>query len=308
MASTSLNAEVYLWFGYTPLQAPAIFAAIMFLLIGIANLVITIRTKKWFVMFIPLTAAMETTGYIFRLIMMHHPGMTPYILMQVLLVVSPVFLTLVDYKAVGHLLRVANLRGGCLRPAWISRVFLASDVLCLVIQSGGAGMTSSDNPQTLKMAKNLLLVGLALQLSFFGIFTCITIYVNLSRKYCLRGVSQYKPCFWCLYATIIPLFIRNFYRVIEFSAGVNGDIATHESYLYVFDFTMVWLAMLFFTVWHFGFYLQPAAGVPVQQQSIAGKTDATASAIQVNASSGVPPRSVYVDPQQPQNSNSAGTV
>ena len=305
MADAQLNAEIFLWFRYYPKEAPAIFAAIMFLLIGITNLVFTIRTRTWFVLFIPITAAMECGGYIFRIIMLHHPGRTVFILMQVLLVVSPIFLTLVDYKAVGHLLRVANLRGGCLRPAWISRVFLASDILCLLIQTGGAGLASSSNLNTLKTAKNLLLLGLALQLVFFGIFTCITVYVNLKRKYCLRGVAQYKPCFWCLYSTIILLFVRNFYRVIEFSAGITGDIATHESYLYIFDFTLIWLCMLSFTVWHFGFYLRPS--VPVQQ-FVTAKDGAASSALQMNASSALNPRSVNVEPPQSVDTRTAENV
>ena len=62
MADAQLNAQIYLWFRYYPKEAPANFAAKMFLLIGIVNFVFTIRTRTWFVMVIPITAAMECGG------------------------------------------------------------------------------------------------------------------------------------------------------------------------------------------------------------------------------------------------------
>ena len=161
-------------------------------------------------------------------------------------------------SATGKLMKIA-VGGGRLRPAWVARGFFASDILCLAIQGAGAGLSSNQNAQSQNSAKVLLIIGLLMQLGFFTMFTSITLYLNLKQKYGLRGVKQYKPVFFCLYATITLLYIRSIFRVGEFSGGWYGYVATHESYFYCFDFLMIFLAFVVFTIWHFGIHLQKAA-------------------------------------------------
>lgn len=148
----------------------------------------------------------------------------------------------------------------------VAKVFFASDILCLVIQAAGAGISSSKTPtmQSANLAKAILMVGLVLQLVFFTAFTCITIYVNIKPKYGLRGVKQYKPMFQCIYITIFLLYVRGVFRVIEFSGGWYGPIATNETYFYIFDFSMIALCFVLFTVLHFGLHMKKVeGGLPV---------------------------------------------
>lgn len=150
----------------------------------------------------------------------------------------------------------------------VAKVFFASDILCLVIQAAGAGISSSkvQTAQSANTAKTLLLIGLILQLVFFTAFTGITIYVHNNRKYGLRGVKQYQPMFLCIYITIFLMYVRGIFRVIEFSDGWYGPIATHETYFYIFDFSMIAGCFVLFTVLHFGFFMRKAAregGLPV---------------------------------------------
>ena len=167
----------------------------------------------------------------------------------------------------------------------MAKLFFASDILCLAIQGGGAGLSSSKTAtqSSINTAKALLLIGLILQLAFFTAFTAITIYINLNRTYGLRGVKQYKPVFLCIYLTIFLLYVRGVFRVIEFSDGWYGKIATTETYFYVFDFSMIALCFVIFTVLHFGFHLKKVAGaLPVmasQSQKAAANEVATKEAV-----------------------------
>ena len=140
----------------------------------------------------------------------------------------------------------------------VAKFFFASDILCLAIQGGGAGLSSSLNSGDQNIAKALLIIGLILQLFFFTCFTAITVYINLNRKYGLRGVKEYRPVFICLYITIALMYIRSIFRLIEFSQGWFGNIATHEAYFYVFDFLMIFLCFVVFTALHFGVHLRKA--------------------------------------------------
>ena len=158
----------------------------------------------------------------------------------------------------------------------MAKFFFASDILCLAIQGGGAGLSSSLNANDQNTAKALLVVGLILQLFFFTCFTGITIYINRNRRYGLRGVQQYKPVFFCLYATIFLMYVRSIFRLIEFSDGWFGTIATHEAYFYCFDFLMIFLCFVVFTAFHFGIHLKKAElALPVtvpQEQSDAASS------------------------------------
>ena len=46
---------------------------------------------------------------------------------------------------------------------------------------------------------------------------------------------QLVPIFIMLYVTIILLFTRNLYRLIEFGGGFYSKLAVQEGYFYVLD-------------------------------------------------------------------------
>ena len=46
---------------------------------------------------------------------------------------------------------------------WLARAFTASDIFCLMLQGGGGAMLASDDVASIERGRNLLLVGLALQ-------------------------------------------------------------------------------------------------------------------------------------------------
>ena len=281
MTNSALYPAIFSWFNAIPKESPAIFALVMYFLVGCANLYLTVRTKAWFMLIVAFTAGLEIGGYACRVIMLYHPAYDPYVVMQALLIISPIFLALVDYNATGKLMQAANIKRVCLKPVWIARLFFASDIFCLAVQGGGAGMASSLNPSVQQTAKFLLLLGLGLQLIFFSLFTAITLYIHRSRKFCLRGEPQYIPAFCCLYSTIALMYIRNIYRLVEFSGGFRGTIASNETYFYIFDFTMIWLCFLLFTVFHFGFYLKSAVLAPdatVKRQGVVASVRASTSA------------------------------
>lgn len=178
----------------------------------------------------------------------------------------------------------------------VARFFFASDILCLAIQGAGAGLSSSMNGGDQNSAKALLIVGLILQLFFFTCFTGITTYINLNKKYGLRGVKQYQPIFICLYVTIALMYIRSIFRLIEFADGWYGSIATNEVYFYIFDFLMIFLCCVVFTALHFGVHLRKAElalpvtarrsqnatpGMPVKLGS--KPSDASTDAVQIQA-------------------------
>ena len=255
------DATVYLYYHYIPKQSPAVVAIFVFLALGLINLAITFKTKAWFMLIVALTAFLEVGGFIFRVAVLHNPTIGNVAITQALLVISPIFLALVDYEAVGKLMKLGQGTGR-LRPGLVAKLFFGSDILCLLIQVGGAGMTAKQTPTAQRLSRNLLIAGLALQLGFFSLFTVLTVYVHQNRKYNLRGVPALRNVWICLYSTIIILYIRSIYRLIEFVAGYHSAVATKELYFYILDFLMIVLCVVLFSVYHYGLYLRKEAIPP----------------------------------------------
>ena len=44
--------------------------------------------------------------------------------------------------------------------------------------------------------------------------------------------------------------VRSVVRVIEYIQGTNGYILSHEVFLYVFDATLMFIAIAIFVLWH----------------------------------------------------------
>ncbi|KAG2488286.1 hypothetical protein HYH03_013136 [Edaphochlamys debaryana] len=248
-------------FASWPVSAPAYVALVLFVLGGLVCLVLTIRSRAWFMTTVTVTAWLEALGYVFRLVFIEHPNMNVYIMMQCLLIITPVILPLVDYVVVGRLMMLGDPQHLSFRPVWVARLFFASDILTLSIQGAGGAMISSTDLQTQDMGTSLMLIGLSLQLGFFTLFTCLALWMQHSAKFALKERANPKPqIFWCLYSTIALMYIRNIFRVVEFVMGYDGALATHEEYLYGFDFVPIFLCVVIFCVYHYGFLLPEGAG------------------------------------------------
>lgn len=273
MAVTSANwknDEIYRWFHEYPKQSPAIAAVALYCIASLAIVILTVRTKAWFMLTVAITGFLEMGGYAARVQMLNKPSFGAYVGSQSVLIICPVLLSIVNYIAVGKILRLVDTSKGWLQPAWVARLFTTSDVLCLLLQGTGGGMQPSKDAGTRKLGNTLLLLGLGAQLGFFAIFTSMTIFINISKLYGLRGDLRFQPVFICLFCTIVLMFVRNVFRVIEFSQGYLGYLATHEAYFYIFDFAMIFSCFLFYIRFHFGFYLssQATADIPKAESSV----------------------------------------
>ena len=252
------DTVIFRWFHEYPKIAPAVIALVLYLLAGAAILVVTIRARSWFMLTITVTAVLEFAGYAARVHMLQNPSMGPYVTSKALLIISPVLLSIVNYITVGRILRYVDTSKGWLKPAWVGWIFTASDIFCLLLQGSGGGLSASVDASSRTLGKNLLLVGLAIQMFFFTIFLCITVYIHRCRAYNLMGNEQFRPIFIGLYSTIGLMYVRNVFRFIEFTQGHLGYLATHEAYFYIFDFALIFSCFLLYYFYHMGYYLKRA--------------------------------------------------
>jgi hypothetical protein len=131
--------------------------------------------------------------------------------------------------------------------------------------------------------ENLIVVGLFLQLAFFGFFIIVAglfhyrlvndrptkqISLNCFRRGRSRRLTDssaapitsspvitvndlpWKRHIYALYAGSVLILIRSLFRVIEYLQGNDGYLLKHEVFLYVFDATLMLFVMILFNWVH----------------------------------------------------------
>ncbi|KAI8344877.1 RTA1 like protein-domain-containing protein [Choanephora cucurbitarum] len=215
------------------------------------------------------TALMETVGYAVRIACHYFTDLGRYIGMTLFLLLAPNALALVNYKTVGEIIRLSGIQSNrfYLKHTFVTWFFFASDVFAFALQGAGGGMqTSTDLYQT---GRVITLIGLALQLVFFACYGCITIYVHRSPQeyHVAHQPNAKRRLIFCLYVTIILLYIRSIYRVAEYASGYDGVIATTEWAFYVFDTLVIAASFAVYSVFFIGQYL------PKRDQTIESRSD-----------------------------------
>lgn len=150
-----------------------------------------------------------------------------------------------------------------IRVKWLTTIFVVGDVLAFNIQGSGAPMLAKES--TAKMGKILVIVGLVVQIAFFGLFVIAAIIFDMRYR---RGVvsgfalvqegqnqMNVSPFNWqklmtMLYATSALILVRSIFRIIEYVMGHDGYLLTNEWPLYVFDLALMVVTMVLFYVWY----------------------------------------------------------
>ena len=111
------------------------------------------------------------------------------------------------------------------------------------------------NVQTMNFGKHLVVMGLLLQIIFFGIFIVsggVFHYRIAHSPTPASSHANWKPYMYTLYGASIFILIRSMFRVIEFSGGNDGVLLRNEVFLYVFDAVLMTGVVVAFNVVHPG--------------------------------------------------------
>lgn len=138
-------------------------------------------------------------------------------------------------------------------PCWTIRGFVIADMLCLSIQSGGAGLTPK--PNLARTGDAIIIAGLGLQVLIFAAFLmcCLVFHVRFRAHLKQTKDSSHPPwqsCLRMLYATSLLIQVRNVFRMIEYAMDSDGYLFNNEWPTYTFDGGLMLLVMVCFLVWY----------------------------------------------------------
>ena len=216
---------------------------------------------------------MELIGYVTRADNIKHlDDKKLFILQTVFILVAPAVMAASCYMAFGRVvLWVTPPQFQSARHLWlparrITPLFVGFDVLSFAVQVIGGSMSAAANTTDQEnRAKDVVLVGLGLQVATFGFFVLASIRFSVVLRTKLRTVPLPTERNWHLFLTIINvasviILVRTIARFLQFVLGVHNYTNEHEWYFYVFDSVLMFSVGAIFICVHPGYYL-PYLGI-----------------------------------------------
>ncbi|KAE8343242.1 hypothetical protein BDV24DRAFT_172994 [Aspergillus arachidicola] len=240
----------FTFYYYTPSGAAGGIFVALFALSTLLHLYQLLRTRTWFMIPFAIGGTLETIGYVGRVLSTNEaPNYTkgPYIMQSALILIAPAFLAASIYMTLGRIITMLQAEQYSVIPLrWLTKIFVAGDVLSFLMQASGAGlMVSADDPST---GEHVIIGGLFVQIIFFGFFviTAIVFELRMAKKHI--GASVEAGRIWrrhmvALYVTSVLILVRSVVRVVEYLDGYDGFLMKHEVFIYVFDALLMFVAM-----------------------------------------------------------------
>jgi hypothetical protein len=109
--------------------------------------------------------------------------------------------------------------------------------------------------EALNNGATVIIVGLFVQLVFFGVFMVVAVAFILSIRKVPTSQSETHSSVWRRHMFVLCvgsllIMVRSVFRAIEYLQGFNGYLLSHEAYLYVFDAVLMFLVMVLFNYIH----------------------------------------------------------
>lgn len=234
-----------------------------------------VRGRRWLSAIPPLYAAndetlirtiVEVIGYTIRALAYDKTGeLMPYVLQSSFLLLGPVLFAASLYMTLSRVVRAVD--GGALspiKPRWLTRIFVAGDIISFIVQASGAAMKSQAEKIDPDVGTNIVVGGLIFQVIIFAIFIVAAGVFNrrfrsLGSSSRARDIIPWQAALSMLYATSAIVMARNVFRVAEYAMGNDGYLLSVEWPVYVFDAGLMSLTMACF-FWWYPSRLMPALG------------------------------------------------
>ncbi|EUC63771.1 RTA1-domain protein [Rhizoctonia solani AG-3 Rhs1AP] len=184
-----------------------------------------------------------------------------YVFLNLCTVLSPCGFIATVYVLLGRLSQHLYAEEYLLiRPNWITKIYVTSDVVTLLIQAAGGGMASTNDVDRAKLAGRIFLAGLILQLisfaSYIFVFGMFVYWMKTERvvqwnEARTRSWGQHwKGLVYAVIVSCLGITIRCIYRTIEGAQGFSGYLLTHEAYFYILDVLPLLCAVIVYNyVW-----------------------------------------------------------
>ncbi|OBT58127.1 hypothetical protein VE04_01650 [Pseudogymnoascus sp. 24MN13] len=247
---------------YSPSKAAAIVMIVLFAISTLFHTYQLFRKRTWYFIPFVIGGIFETIGYVGRALSANETpnwSLVPYVMQSLLILLAPTLFAASIYMVLGRIIRLVDGENHSLiRVSRLTKIFVGGDVLSFLAQSGGAGILSNaKTTSSVNLGQNVITAGLGIQVLFFGLFVVVAMvfHLRIQKSPTTRSSSATIP--WerhliVLYTACLLILVRSVFRIIEYVMGQDGVLLSHEIYVYIFDATLMFLAMIVFNVCHPG--------------------------------------------------------
>ncbi|KAI1344238.1 RTA1 like protein-domain-containing protein [Xylariaceae sp. FL0016] len=243
---------------YTPSLPAAIIFVVIFAILSALHTWRLIRHRSLYFTAFTIGGYFEFIGYCGR-IWSHYDTLSigGFVIQAILILVAPALFAASIYMILGRLIRTLRAESLSLIPiAWVTRVFVISDVVAFSLQAGGGGIQAAGTLELFHLGEKIIIAGLFVQIIMFGFFmvTAVIFQHRFVHSSIVESMHQ-KSINWrrhlnVLYAVSALILVRSIFRVIEYLQGNDGYLISHEVFLYVFDAVLMMSVMVLFLIWY----------------------------------------------------------
>ncbi|KAL6412075.1 Protein RTA1 [Ilyonectria robusta] len=242
---------------YTPSLLAAAISAGVFAILTNLHAWRMMRARTWYFVAFTIGGVFQVLGYCGR-IWSHYDDMAigGFVIQAILILVAPALYAASIYMILGRLIRALHAQHLSLVPVeWLSKIFVAGDVISFTMQAGGGGVQSAGSLELYEIGEKLIIAGLWVQIIIFGLFmvTAVIFHYRLSRSLTSRAASgeiTWERYLYVLYGASTLILVRSAFRVVEYLQGNGGYLISHEIFLYLFDAALMAAVMAVFLVWY----------------------------------------------------------
>ncbi|KZV75700.1 RTA1-like protein [Peniophora sp. CONT] len=264
-------------YGYRPTEWICILFVVLYSVTTILHIGQATRYRLWWLFPTAVLAGVtEIIGWSGRLWSSISPVLLdPYLMQITTTIIAPTPLVAANFILLGQIINILGVRYSRLSAAWYTILFLACDIIALVVQAVGGSIASTAAEQGTDPAKggNIMLGGIVFQL------VAIVAYSVLAAEFIFRYIID-KPVAGHEYADTssrrvktplrmklmlfgmalmtVLIFIRSVYRTCELADGWTGPVIQKQVLFNVCDGAMIVLAMFTLNFFHPGHLLLPA--------------------------------------------------
>ena len=175
---------------------------------------------------------------------------------------APTFFTAGIYVILGCYIKVVGRESSILSPRMYLWIFCTCDVISLVVQAIGGGMTATQSNKingNTDTGTHIMVAGIVFQLASITVFVaCALDFIRRCFRDRLLLEKLMEPSirrstlvlFTATTLSIIFIYIRCIYRTIELAQGWSGYLITHERYFIALDGAMMAPAVVIFNFFH----------------------------------------------------------
>ncbi|KAG9233522.1 RTA1 like protein-domain-containing protein [Amylocarpus encephaloides] len=253
------SEDVFMYYRYDPSIPACIVFLVLFSVSSIAHIYQLFQTRTWILIPLAIGGLGEAVAYGLRIVSINEGpnySLAIFIAQSNPTLLGPALFAASIYMCLGRV--IIATEGECLSPIrveWLTKFFVAGDVLGLLVQGAGAILLPMGTLQYYYTGSNIIIAGLGILVLSFGVFMTTTAVYHFRLLRRPTTASQDAGLNWrrelrVLYATSAMVFVRSVYRLVEYSQGNAGWLMTQEWSLYVLDAALMFGVLLIFNIWY----------------------------------------------------------